>query len=978
MQAQVQRLEAENARLRAENERFRTILSSETNASDLIDTQQRLLQTHVDLQSILNNMPSMIGYWDKDLRNRFGNHAYATWFGADPSRMPGQHIREVIGEERFQLNLPYIEAALRGEKQQFERAIPTVDGTQTRHALAQYIPDRVQGEVRGFYVLVTDVTSVKQVEMELREKSEKLNGLYNLSQVGITMADMSGRFIEVNAAFCAICGYAEHELKLLDFWKLTPEKYAAIEAQQFDLLIQTGRFGPYEKEYIRKDGSLIPLSLTGVVITGGDGEQYIWSIVEDITGRKKAEESVNAALYSRSLLEASLDPLVTISADGKITDVNTATELATGLKRKQLIGSDFADYFTQPEQARLGYQRAFSQGSVTDYPLAIRHATGQTTEVLYNARVYRDDLGQVKGVFAAARDVSALKKAEQTALAASQAKSEFLANMSHEIRTPMNGVIGMIDVLQETPLVPAQQRMLNVIAQSSQALLAILNDILDISKIEAGKLALECIPTHLTEVLQSVLQLMQISAKAKSIELHTTLAADLPLWVRTDPTRLRQVLMNLVGNALKFTPSTPERPGKVSLEASLCQRADGQPGLRMNVTDNGIGIRPEQVAKLFQPFSQADNSTARQFGGTGLGLSICQRLVELMGGCITLQSGWGQGSVFTVELPLHSTHAPGLSDAASDATLQRARVACDTTAASFGQRILLAEDNETNREVVCEQLRLLGFDAEVAEDGEQALQKWRSGRFALLLTDCHMPNMDGYELTCAIRAEEPAFTRLPIVAITGNAMQGEAVRCLAAGMDDYLSKPLRMQALGAMLTKWLPIDAAHEQGAMATAHQRLQTVDPAPAVWSSSTLCELVGNNPAMIRRLLEKFLVNAERQVLAIAAAKVESQFNEVATVAHRLKSAARAVGAVALSELCEQMEATGNAGDTRACAASTELLPVAFASAQRAIQQNLAMSAFTSNSGQGQRASMQPSAGMHPQDTQRVAVGQGPQTMP
>jgi CheY-like chemotaxis protein len=268
---------------------------------------------------------------------------------------------------------------------------------------------------------------------------------------------------------------------------------------------------------------------------------------------------------------------------------------------------------------------------------------------------------------------------------------------------------------------------------------------------------------------------------------------------------LRQVLLNLIGNALKFTRSTPECPGWVSVDVMSCQHADGQPALCIKVTDNGIGIKPEQAAKLFQPFTQADDRTARRFGGTGLGLSISQRLVELMGGAITLKSTWGQGSVFTVELPLQAASAPRLTNTASDPVLHHPPTAPRTVPKpAVRQRILLAEDNETNRDVLSEQLRILGFDAEVAEDGEQALEKWRTGRFALLLTDCHMPNMDGFALTSAIRAEEPALTRRPIIAVTGNAMQGEAQRCLTAGMDDYLSKPLTMQVLGAMLAKWLP------------------------------------------------------------------------------------------------------------------------------------------------------------------------------
>jgi CheY-like chemotaxis protein len=227
--------------------------------------------------------------------------------------------------------------------------------------------------------------------------------------------------------------------------------------------------------------------------------------------------------------------------------------------------------------------------------------------------------------------------------------------------------------------------------------------------------------------------------------------------------------------------------------------------LRLSVTDNGIGVKPEQAAKLFQPFSQADGSTARQFGGTGLGLSISQRLVELMGGHISLQSTWGQGSAFTVELPLQATTEPSLTDTTSVPVLRQAPTEpTATSGTAIKQLILLAEDNEINRDILNAQLSILGYATEVAEDGAQALEKWRTGRYALLLTDCHMPQMDGFELTQAIRAQEPAGTHLPIIAVTGNAMKGEAQRCLAVGMDDYLSKPLTMQVLGAMLAKWLP------------------------------------------------------------------------------------------------------------------------------------------------------------------------------
>jgi CheY-like chemotaxis protein len=286
-------------------------------------------------------------------------------------------------------------------------------------------------------------------------------------------------------------------------------------------------------------------------------------------------------------------------------------------------------------------------------------------------------------------------------------------------------------------------------------------------------------------------------------------APSLPDWIISDPYRLRQVLLNLLSNAIKFS-SNGRASGRVLVALEPCVHAGG-PGLRLRVSDNGIGMTPQQLADLFTPFTQADASTARNYGGSGLGLSISRRLVELLKGQLTATSTWGEGSSFTVELPLLADpHPPQPAPVPPAAPALAPSVAPARTAPSVeqacaqGRLILIAEDNAINRAVLQAQLQLQGFASEAAIDGIGALAMWRSGRYALLLTDCYMPNMDGFELTTAIRLAEPAGTHIPIVAITANALQGEAQRCLAQGMDDYLSKPIIKADLIALLNKWLP------------------------------------------------------------------------------------------------------------------------------------------------------------------------------
>ena len=615
----------------------------------------------------------------------------------------------------------------------------------------------------------------------------------------------------------------------------------------------------------------------------------------------------------RVLLDESSDPIFSFYPDGRYSYVNAAFARSFEKTPADIIEKTVWDVFPKDEADKRfsGVREIFEQGHERIFEVRVPTHMGDRY-MITTAKPIFNDQQQVASVICISKDITARKHAEEAAHAANRTKSEFLANMSHEIRTPMNGVIGMVDLLQQTELKPNQQRMLGTIHDSSMALLQIINDILDFSKIEAGKLAVESIPMQLDALVQGVAQLMTTAAGARAIELSVQVSPDLPPWVLGDPSRLRQVLVNLLGNAIKFTTSQPGRPGQVTLQAEPCTAANDQPGVRLRVTDNGPGMDEKVVAKLFQPFTQADASTSRKFGGTGLGLSITQHLVELMQGRITVHSTAGVGSEFAVELLLQPCAAGPAAD--TTVTVRHPQVVpmhlvnpqhADTDVAiaqalARGQLILLAEDNETNREVMQEQLRLLGYTCEVAEDGVQALAMWQSGhatgtpRYALLLTDCHMPHLDGFGLTDAIRQAEALDERLPIIAVTANAMQGEAQRCRDAGMDDYLSKPLRMSELAPLLAKWLPLSTP---------------------IWSATSLQDLVGDNPALHKRLLEKFLRSAQQQVTELLAACAVNDAPTVQAVAHPLKSAARTVGALALGELCQALETAGRAGDTAAC---------------------------------------------------------------
>jgi PAS domain S-box-containing protein len=494
-----------------------------------------------------------------------------------------------------------------------------------------------------------------------------------------------------------------------------------------------------------------------------------------------------------------LDPLFTISRVGKITDLNNASAQITDTSREKLIGTNFADYFTDPIKASEGYQEVFEKGFVSDFPLTIKD--GKLTPALFNGSVYKDDNGFVIGAVVVARVITEQRRFEkeltearvfaelaagiaevakanaesatQIAEDAVKAKQQFLSNMSHEIRTPMNAIIGFTKVVLKTELTAKQKEYLTAIKISGDALIVLINDILDLAKVDSGKMSFEQTPFKLSSSLSAMLHLFDTKIQEKNLTLIKTYDNTIPEVLLGDPVRLHQIILNLVSNAVKFTAK-----GKISIDVRKTKEDDENIIIQFSVEDTGIGISENKLEKIFDNFQQASSSTSRLFGGTGLGLAIVKKLVESQGGSIHVSSQVDLGSVFTFNLKFIKTVA--------QAEIEVEVVELDTELKNI--KVLVVEDMELNQLLMKTLLDEFGFERDLAANGKIAIEKLQEKTYDIILMDLQMPEMNGFEATEYIR--KTLNSKIPIIALTADVTTVDLAKCKAVGMNDYLAKPV--------------------------------------------------------------------------------------------------------------------------------------------------------------------------------------------
>ena len=848
-------------------------------------------------------------------------------FGYSAQEAIGQPVRFLLPENRQQEEQEIIARLRCGERiAHFETIRRSKSGKLLDISVTYSLLKDLQGQIIGFAKVARDITQTKDA---LRQ----LDTFFDLSRDLMCIASADGYFKRVNRAFSVILGWSEAEMLASPYLDLVhPDDVGATQGAVEQQVVRGEAVLNFESRFRHKQGGWRLLSWSSV--PGKDGMMF--TTARDVTEQHAQSEALRASSEKiRMILNAVGEGIYGIDCEGKITFSNPEMRFLLGWTEEELTGqvAHTLIHHTRPDGTPYPMEECSIHLTLRDG--LMRHneedmfwrKDGSSFSVAYTSTALRSDIGELVGCIVSFRDISVRKQAQamlahakERAEQADRTKSSFLASMSHEIRTPLGGMLGMLELLAMTSLDEEQMATLETARASGRGMLRIVNDILDWSKIEEGKLEIALQPTSLEQLLSEVVNTYSRVASSKSLNLWRHIDTRLTTPYLLDPLRVSQVLNNFVSNAIKFTSR-----GEIELRADLLEACAEGDRIHFSVRDTGIGISSEEQSRLFQTYQQANAETARMYGGTGLGLAICQRLAKMMNGETTLRSEPGRGSVFGLILCLpRADAAVRMPSNAQINEVQQRSVRPLFASEQDAPLVLVVDDHPTNRELLARQIKLLGLRSKTAEHGRAGLALWRDGRFDMIITDCHMPVMDGYEMTRSIRALEAvnARARTPIIAWTANVLSEERESCANAGMDELLVKPVNLDQLREMLNRWLGGDVIQRAPAAA--------IVSAPAPISSPidyAMLDQIMTDRNEQAHLLQEFLAHV-RQDRGILREQLEQGLRAQAqSTAHRMKGSCRMVGAVNLGDRCAEIELAAKNGELDSARATLGGLDAALA---------------------------------------------------
>lgn len=799
------------------------------------------------------------------------------------------------------------------------------------------------GRITRLTGTVQDITERKQAEDERRLNHALMEQAFGSSPIGMALINIEGKFLRVNRVLCDMFGYSDTELLNQDPKKFTHPDDINLD-KQLVLRLLSGEIERYEvhKRYYHKDGTLVWLQVNVSLVRDAAGSPVNFvTQIQDITQRLLAEAQLNQLSQA---VEQSTEAIIITDVIGKIEYVNDTFVKKSGFSKQETIGRypNILNSGLSPKETFTTLWKTIRAGDTWKGEIINRRKDGSISIEYATISPLRQADGSISHFVSTQEDINEKKKlgeelekhrhhleelvdsrtkelaeARQLAEAANQAKSNFIANMSHEIRTPMNGVLGMTYLALAGVTDPKQRDYLEKIHLSGQHLLHIVDDILDFSKIEAGKMQLEAIDFSLSELMTKLTVMVNTKAAGRQLKLHIEIGDDVPKQMHGDPHRLSQILINYANNAVKFTEQ-----GEIRIRVSKQKDTPSGWLIKFEVTDSGIGLSEEQQSKIFRSFEQADSSTTRKYGGTGLGLTISKELAILMGGAVGVQSKLGHGSTFWFTamleqikgspLPLEQMKAHNHGLDCLKSLTQKKEV-----------WILLVDDNDFNQQVGSELLKSAGCQVILAEHGQRALELFsiHKEKIDCILMDIQMPVMDGLEATRHLRAI-PENAKIPIIAITANAMNQDRIQCLSVGMNDFIAKPFTPDLLYSTVCRWLGLTVTETSAEQLSETLPETFTEKKNVAIDLSVLANLVGNSPEKIGKFAKKFIDSAKSGLLEIQDRYQAQDLPGLSALGHRLKSSARTVGAMQFGELCQGLEKLKDGGEPEQAAQIIEQL--------------------------------------------------------